>query len=116
MITLAWRGRGFWIPILVALGMFTPIIVLRQIDGPAIDYGVGITMGIAALITAISGFWLNRLTPKDEPALHSFWRVPFQYWALPMLVFAVLLGTRTITTAESPPPPPPPSGVQVLSR
>lgn len=99
---LAWRGRGFWIPLLIAMAMFTPIILLRQVDGPAIDYGVGITMGIAAVITAITGFWLNRLTPKGEPALHSFCRVPFQYWAVPMLIFALLLGTRTITTEEGP--------------
>ncbi|HEY4202586.1 MAG TPA: hypothetical protein VGM83_18705 [Devosiaceae bacterium] len=103
MILVAWQGKGFWVPIIVAIALFAPILALRQIDGPAIDHGVGITMGLAAIITFIMGFGLNRSGPKGQPAAHSFCRVPFQYWAVPMLVFAILLGTRIITTEEAPP-------------
>lgn len=104
MILVAWQGKGAWIPIIVAIACFTPILVLRQIDGPAVDHGVGITMGLAAIITFILGLRLNSGLPKGEPAPHAFCSVPFQYWAVPMLVFAILLGTRTITTEEPPPP------------
>jgi drug/metabolite transporter (DMT)-like permease len=97
-----WGGRGIWLPIMVAVAMFLPIIVLRQVDGPEIDHGVGITMAIAAVIVFALGWRWNEATPRGERAHHSFMGLPLQYWAVPMLIFAVLLGTRTITTEETP--------------
>jgi hypothetical protein len=106
MIWVFWRGKGYWVIFILAAAMFAPMIGLRQIDGPEIDYGVGIAMGLAAIVTFIAGYRLNRRTPKGEPAGHSFWGLPFQYWAVPMLIFGGLLGTRTITTEETPRSPP----------
>lgn len=103
MIMVFWRGRGFLVPMLIALAMFAPMIALRQIDGPDIDHGVGLTMGVMAVVTFILGWRFNRETPKGEAAWHSFMRLPLHYWAVPMLIFAVLLGTRTITTEEGGP-------------
>lgn len=102
MILFSIQGRGFWVPIIVALAMFTPIIILRQVDGEAVDTGVTISMTIAAVVTLVAGFWLNRATPKGEPAQHAFCRIPFQYWAVPMAVFAALLDFGILNTAEEP--------------
>ena len=103
MLLIYLRGRGFLVPFLIAFAMFAPMIALRQIDGPEIDHGVGLTMGVMAVIVFILGWRFNRETPKGERAWHSFMFVPMHYWAVPMLIFAVLLGTRTITTEESGP-------------
>lgn len=97
-----WRGKGIFLPILLAIAMFAPIIALRQIDGPEIDHAVGITMGVMAIVVFIWGWRLNHPSVKGEPAAHSFFRIPLHFWAVPMLVFAVLLGTRVITTEEGP--------------
>ncbi|MBR0664961.1 hypothetical protein GXW71_11410 [Roseomonas hellenica] len=97
-----WAGRGWCAPCLLALGMFLPMIVLRQIDGPEVDRGVGLAVGLAALVIAWLGLRWNRGGKPSEPARHSFWGLPLQFWAIPMLVFAILLGTHVITTAEEP--------------
>ena len=98
---VVWQGRGWWVTWLVALGMFLPMIVLRQVDGPEVDRGVAIAMGLLAAVT----FWLGlRWNRGSAPARHSLWGVPMQIWAAPMLLFAVLLGTGVITTAEEPRP------------
>jgi hypothetical protein len=98
---VVWQGRGWWVTWLAALAMFLPIILLRQVDGPEVDRGVAITMSIAAVVTLWLGIRWNR---GIAPAPHSLWGVPMQIWAFPMLLFAVLLGTGTITTAEEPRP------------
>jgi len=108
-----WRGRGWWITWIALLAMVLPMILLRQIDGPAIDRGVSLSMGLAAIATLLLGLRFNRGGQRGAPAEHSFWGLPMQVWAAPMLVFAVLLGTGTITTAEEPRTPgahAPPSG------
>lgn len=97
-----WEGRGWWFTWLLALGMFLPIIVLRQIDGPEVDRGVGLAVGLAAIVVFWLGLRWNRGGRPGERAQHSFWGLPLQYWAIPMLIFAVLLGTRVITTEEAP--------------
>jgi hypothetical protein len=97
-----WRGRGWWVTWLALLAMVLPMIVLRQVDGPEVDRGVALTMGLAALATLLLGLRWNRGAAPVEPARHSFWGLPLQLWAAPMLLFAVLLGTGTITTAEEP--------------
>lgn len=102
-MTVWWEGKGYWVIFLVALAMLAPMIILQQVDGPAIDYGVATAMTIAAVIILILGFWLNRQTLKGHRSAHAFFFIPVQYWAVPMLIFAALLGTRTITTEESPP-------------
>ncbi|MBP0494246.1 hypothetical protein [Roseomonas indoligenes] len=93
-----WQGRGHWVIFLAALAMFLPLIVLRQVDGPEVDRAVAVTMGLAGIATLVLGLRWNR----GGPTQHSFWGIPLQIWAAPMLLFAVLLGTGTITTAEEP--------------
>lgn len=105
MILFGWQGRGFWVPIIAAIAMFTPLIILRQVDGEQVDVGVAITMAIAGVVTLALGFIWNRPTPKGEPALHAFCRIPMQYWAVPMLVFSLLLATGILNTAEESPAP-----------
>ena len=100
MIFVFWRGRGYWAVFLVTAAMFLPMIVLRQVDGPAVDRGVAAAMALAAAAVAWLGYRWNQTQSPGLPAEHSFWGLPMQYWALPMLVFALLLGTGTITTAE----------------
>ncbi|MCR0984445.1 hypothetical protein [Roseomonas populi] len=95
---LFWNGRGYWVVFLAALAMFLPLIVLRQVDGPEVDRGVALTMGLAGIATLLLGLRLN----QGGPTRHSFWGIPMQVWAAPMLLFAVLLATGTITTAEEP--------------
>ena len=102
MIYIFWRGSGHWAIWLAALAMFLPLILLRQVDGPEVDRGVALAMGLAALVTLWLGLRWNRGGAPGEPARHSFWGVPLQIWAAPMLLFAVLLGTGTITTVEEP--------------
>lgn len=104
MIFLIWRGRGYWVIFLAVAAMFLPLIVLRQVEGPAVDRGVGIAMGLAGAATLWFGLRWNRERAPGAPAEHSLWGLPVQVWALPMLVFALLLGTRTITTEEAPRP------------
>ena len=99
---IVWQGRGWWVTWIALLAMVLPMIILRQVDGPEIDRGVALTMGLAALATFGLGLRWNRGGLPGEPARHSFWGVPLQIWAAPMLLFAVLLGTGTITTAEEP--------------
>jgi hypothetical protein len=100
-----WKGRGWWVTWLLALGMFLPMILLRQVDGPEVDQGVGLAVGLAALLTGWLGLRWNRGGQPGTPAQHSFYGVPLQFWAVPMLVFAILLGTHVITTAEEAPQP-----------
>ncbi len=100
---IVWCGRGWWITWMTALAMFLPMIVLRQIDGPEVDRGVALTMGLTALATVWLGLRWNRGVTFDAAARdHSFYGIPMQLWALPMILFAVLLGTGVITTAETP--------------
>lgn len=103
MILFGWQGRGLWVPIIAALAMFIPLIVLRQVDGEQVDAGVTITMAIAAVVTFVLGLVWNRPTPEGEPARHAFCRIPVQYWAVPMAVFSLLLGTGILNTAEEQP-------------
>lgn len=99
-----WHGRGHAVIFLTAAAMFLPMIVLRQVEGPEVDRGVAIAMGLAAAATIFFGLRWNRGVTFDASAReHSFWGIPMQLWALPMALFAVLLGTGTITTAETPP-------------
>jgi len=100
-----WQGRGFWVPIITAAAMFLPIVVLRQVDGPEVDRGVCLTFAVAAALTVWLGLRWNRGRAPGQPVGHSFWGVPVQLWALPMILFSVLLGTGTITTAEESPRP-----------
>ena len=95
---LFWNGRGHWVIFIGAAAMFLPLIVLRQVDGPEVDRGVAITMGLAAAAT----LWLGLRWNRGGPTRHSLWGIPVQVWAAPMLLFSVLLGTGTITTAEEP--------------
>lgn len=98
-----WHGRGWWITWIALLAMVLPMIVLRQIDGPEIDRGVSITMGLAAAATFLLGLRWNRGTTFNAEAReHSLMGIPMQLWALPMILFAILLGTGVITTAETP--------------
>lgn len=97
-----WTGRGWCVTWLLAMGMVLPMIFLRQIEGPAVDEGVGLAVGLAALLTFWLGLRWNRGGKPGEPARHAFWGLPLQYWAIPMLIFAILLGTHVITTAEEP--------------
>ncbi|MFT8246123.1 hypothetical protein [Roseomonas sp. BN140053] len=106
MIFATWRGRGWLVILLVAAAMVLPMLVLRQIDGPAVDRGVGLAMGIAALAALLLGLRWNRGGAPGQPAEHALWGLPVQVWALPMLVFAALLGTRVIITEEEPRRPP----------
>lgn len=100
---VVWRGRGWWITWIVLFAMVLPMLVLRQIDGPAIDRGVTITMGVAALATTLLGLRFNRgLTFSPSAQEHSLWGVPMQLWAVPMALFALALGSGLITTAEDP--------------
>ncbi|MDB5415518.1 MAG: hypothetical protein JWR10_3853 [Rubritepida sp.] len=108
MIFFFWMGRGWVAPCLLALGMFAPMIVLRQIDGPEVDVGVGLSVGLVAVVIFCLGLRWNRTRTPGEPARHSFFGLPLQYWAVPMLIFAGLLGTHVITTAEEPRRPPAP--------
>jgi hypothetical protein len=102
---VVWRGRGAWVIWLVAIAAFLPMIVLRQIDGPEVDRGVAITMGLAALGILGLGLRWNRGATFDASAQeHSLWNIPMQLWALPVALFAVLLATGVITTAEEPRP------------
>lgn len=102
-----WRGRGYWVVFLAAAAMFLPLIVLRQVDGPEVDRGVCLTMSLAALAALGLGLLWNRgRTFVPQARDHSFWGVPVQLWALPMALFAILLGTGAITTAEEPRPRP----------
>ncbi len=101
---LFWSGRGWWVTWLILLGMVLPMLVLRQVDGPEVDRGVGLAMGLSAAVTFVLGRRWNRRRAPGEPAPHSFWGLPLHLWAVPMLIFAVLLGTGTITTAEEPRP------------
>ncbi len=106
-----WQGRGWWVTWIALLAMVLPMLLVRQIDGPAVDDGVSTAMGLAAVLTYVLGRRFNwRDAAAGQPAAHSFWGLPMQYWAVPMLVFAVLLGTGTITTAEEPRPRPPVAG------
>ena len=104
MISLVWRGRGYWVILLAAAAVLLPMIIVRQVEGPAADRAIGIAMGLAGAATLWLGLRWNRARAPGAPAEHSFWGVPVQVWALPMLVFALLLGTRTITTGEAPRP------------
>ncbi|KQU05781.1 hypothetical protein ASG60_03840 [Methylobacterium sp. Leaf469] len=98
-----WTGRGYWVVFFVALAMFLPLIVLRQVDGPEVDRAVCLTMSLAALAVLGLGLRWNRGTTFGPAGRdHAFWGLPMQVWAVPMLVFAALLGTGTITTAEAP--------------
>ena len=97
---LFFAGRGPWVPIIGFAAMVLPIIAFRQIDGEPIDNGVAVTMTIAAIVTFVLGRRWNRATPAGSPALHSFMGLPFQYWAVPMVIFALLLGTGVLNTAE----------------
>lgn len=98
-----WNGRGFWVVMIIAIAMFLPIIVLRQVDGPEIDRGVCLTMGLAAAAAFVLGLIWNRgVTFGPAAREHSFFGVPVQLWALPMALFAALLGMGVITTAEEP--------------
>ena len=98
-----WNGRGYWVVLLVAAAMFLPLIVLRQVDGPEVDRAVGLTMSLAALAVLGLGWrWNHGTTFGPAGRDHAFWGLPMQVWAVPMIVFAVLLGTGTITTAEAP--------------
>lgn len=100
---IVWRGRGWWVTWMALLGMVLPMIVLRQIDGPEIDRGVALTMGLTALATFGLGLRWNRGVTFDAAAQeHSFYGIPLQLWALPMILFAILLATGVITTAETP--------------
>ncbi|UDL94004.1 hypothetical protein LGH83_15815 [Lichenihabitans sp. PAMC28606] len=101
---VVWRGRGCWVIFLIALAAFLPIIVLWKVDGPEIDRGVAITMGLAAVMIAALGLRWNRgVTFHASAQAHSFWGIPMQLWALPTALFAILLGTGVITTAEASP-------------
>lgn len=99
-----WQGRGWWVTWIALAAMVVPMLVAREVDGPAVDRGVALSMTLAAVATVALGLRLNRGGPPGQPAAHSFWGLPLQYWAVPMLVLAVLLGTGTITTAEEPGP------------
>lgn len=100
---VVWRGRGWWVTWMALLAMVLPMVVLRQVDGPEIDRGVALTMGLAALATFWLGLRWNRGVTFDAAAQdHSLWGIPLQLWALPMILFAILLGTGVITTAETP--------------
>lgn len=102
-----WQGRGYWVIFLAALAMFAPLIGLRQVDGPEVDRWVAITMSLAAAAAIGLGlFWNRGKTFSTEARAHSFWGVPVQLWALPMILFAAALGTGLITTAEEPRPRP----------
>lgn len=101
---IVWRGHGWWVTWIALLAMVVPMAVVRRIDGPEVDQGVSLAMAVAAAATLLIGLRLNR---GRGPAAHSFWGLPFQFWAVPMLVFSVLLGSGTITTAEAPRPAPP---------
>jgi len=103
-VFLFWRGRGWWVTWIVALALFAPMLLLQQVDGPAVDRGVALSTALAALAVAGLGLRMNRGGGRGEPARHSFWGVPLQFWALPLLLFSALLATGTITTAEEPPP------------
>jgi hypothetical protein len=99
-----WHGRGYWVVCLAALGMFLPMIVLRQVDGPDADQDVALALGLIAVVIFVLGLRWNRGGAQGAPARHSFWGLPMQIWASPMLLFALLLGTRLITSAEEPRP------------
>jgi drug/metabolite transporter (DMT)-like permease len=109
-MVLFWRGRGWWVTWIALLAMVAPMIVAGEIDGPAVDRGVALAMGLAAAAT----FGLGVLFGRDRTAEDTFLGLPLQVWAVPMLVFALLLGIGTITTAEEPPAGrsagPPPGG------
>jgi len=103
VVFITWHGRGWWVTWITALAMFLPMIVVRHIDGPEVDMGVSIAMLLAAVFTAGLGLYWNRGVTFDASAQeHSLFGIPMQLWALPMLLFAILLGTGTITTAEPP--------------
>ena len=98
-----WQGRGYWVVFFAAAAMFLPLIILRQIDGPEVDRAVCLTMSLAALAVLGLGLrWNHGTTFGPAVRDHAFMGLPMQVWALPMTVFAVLLGTGTITTAETP--------------
>ncbi|GJE55211.1 MULTISPECIES: hypothetical protein [Methylobacterium] len=98
-----WHGRGYWVIFLAAAAMFLPLIVLRQVDGPEVDRGVCLTMGLAAITALGLGLRWNRGETFGPAARdHAFFGIPMQLWALPMALFAILLGTGTITTEEAP--------------
>lgn len=100
---VVWRGRGWWVTWITLIAMVLPMIVQWRIDGPEIDRGVSITMGLAALATVWLGIRWNRGVTFDAAAQdHSFCGIPMQLWALPMILFAILLATSVITTAETP--------------
>ena len=106
-----WSGRGYWVIFLTAAAMFLPLIVLRQVDGPEVDQAVALTMGLAALAVFGLGLRWNKGTTFGPAGRdHTLWGLPMQAWAVPMVVFAVLLGTGTITTAEPPRQASPDSG------
>lgn len=111
-MVVVWHGRGYWVVFLVAMAMFLPIILLRQIDGPEVDRGVACAMMVAALATLCLGVrWNAGATFSAAAREHSLFGIPVQIWALPMALFAVTLGTGVITTAEAPASPSPASSI-----
>lgn len=100
---ISWQGRGYWVIFLVAVAMFLPLVILRQIDGPEVDRAVCLTMILAAIAVLGLGLRWNRGATFGPAARNNaFFGIPMQLWALPMILFAILLGTGTITTAETP--------------
>ena len=111
-MVVVWFGRGYWVVLIIALAMFLPIILLRQVDGPEVDRGVALAMGLAAVATLWLGLrWNAGATFSAAARRHSFFGIPVQVWALPMALFATLLGTGIITTAEGPDTPSPTSHI-----
>lgn len=100
-----WSGRGYWVVFLATLAAFVPMIVLRQVDGPEVDQGVSFAMALAAAATFGFGLRWNRgVTFGAAAQEHAMWGIPLQVWAVPLLLFAILLGSGIITTAEGPRP------------
>ena len=86
---------------ITAIAMFLPMFVVRHIDGPEVDLGVSVAMGLAAVVTAALGlFWNRGVTFAAAAQDNSLFGIPVQIWALPMALFSLLLGTGIITTAE----------------
>lgn len=111
-MVVVWSGRGYWVVFLIALAMFLPIILLRQVDGLEVDRGVALAMGLAAVATLWLGWrWNAGATFSAAARHHSLFGIPMQIWALPMALFAALLGTGTITTADGPDTPTPTSNI-----
>ena len=111
-MVVVWHGRGYWVIFLAALAMFLPIILLRQVDGPEVDRGVAVAMGVAAIATLWLGVrWNAGATFSAAARNHSLFGIPVQLWALPMVLFATALGSGIITTAEGPASPSPTSSI-----